>query len=121
MGDEFVVKSIPKELKVVIAVDTGDGALIGQDPDDSPGGSGASMAKRTLFSSSLHAGNVTLKVNSTTIDVDNTTSAHYHIVYKRSTANAKRTKSDISEDGFLMSESIPEAATTSLHGSDYGK
>lgn len=93
VGNDYVVKPVPQDLlKIMLAVDANDGALIGQDKDD----------KNTTNISSTTA----LPSSSNSSDL-NSTSPHYHFVYKRSLKASSKTseRTDLSEDGYIMSES----------------
>ena len=92
VGNDYVVKPVPDDLlKIILAADSSDGALIGQDNDDH----NSSYSSTTPFSTF------------NTSSASNATSLHYHFVYKRSVKASSKTseRTDISEDGYIMSES----------------
>ncbi|OWA50496.1 putative A disintegrin and metalloproteinase with thrombospondin motifs 16 [Hypsibius exemplaris] len=133
LSDEYIIKPIPKELKVVINVDSSDGALIGGDADDAATNSSSSTLATTRTTRlPLGAAELNLDIlqsqsnlSSAFPDVNmNETSAHYHIIYKRALASPAASKNhlssrtDISEDGYIMSETEDFASILPDH--DYG-
>ena len=143
LNDDYIIKPLPKELKVVLNVDSADGALIGGDADDpqSEAAGKSFNASATTFAStgSPSAFNPDLTIQflksqanlSTAFPGVNMsdTSAHYHIVYKRALSSSSSSSSpsklhhssrtDLSEDGYLMSETDNIASLT-MPDHDYG-
>jgi hypothetical protein len=124
LNDEYIIKPIPKELKVVMNVDSADGAFIGQDSDDADGSTSSrnvSMTKKPDLGKILLSHLMNSSGTGFTHHV-NDTSAHYHIIYKRAASTAQfhpSSRTDISEDGFIMSETENLASVIPDH--DYGR
>ena len=140
LNDDYVIKPLPKELKVVLNVDSADGALIGGDSDDpqSEAAGKSFNASATTFAStdspSASDPDLTIHFSKSQANLSTAfpgvnmsdTSAHYHIVYKRALSSSSSpsklhhsSRTDLSEDGYLMSETDNIASLT-MPDHDYG-